>query len=155
MRYSLVILTKSGDIKFELKTMSMYEWDMLLGFDNTLDTLRDMNKFELVLNHMICSFQHDLYDSFFKYLYGEILDKDRKFAEIYKTDLFLLIYKLHYDIFENSQTERLPKLVYIEGFFDSKLNLNKYDYINEDWNYSYVANLMNMNTLGNLNEQSK
>ncbi|WKC58457.1 DUF1473 family protein [Borrelia sp. P9F1] len=144
MRYSLVILTRGGNTKFEIKTMSMYEWDTILGFDNTMDTLRDMNKFELILNHMIPEFKHELYDSFLKFFYAEILDKDRRLSEVYKTDLFLLIYKLHYDMFDNSQTERLPKLIYLEGFFDSQLNLNKYTYIDENWNYEYVSGLLSM-----------
>ncbi|QMU99794.1 DUF1473 family protein (plasmid) [Borrelia sp. A-FGy1] len=143
MRYSLVILTKNDTLKFEIETMSMYEWDTLLGFNNTIDTIYDINKFELILKHMIPSFKHEFYDSFLKFFYCEIIDKDKRFAEIYKTDLFFIVYNLQYDTFKNLQTERLPKLIYIEGFIDLKLNLNKYDYINEnEWNYEYVTNLL-------------
>ncbi|WNY67320.1 DUF1473 family protein [Borreliella lusitaniae] len=143
MRYKLKILTRAKTHTYVLKDIPMYEWDNLLGFDverdeligklNNLQTLKEITSLMISRNFL---------DEFY-----EILNKERKYAELYKYALPTILFSVQYSLFETVEGFKKPGLVYIESFQDRNGDYIKYDYIDNRWSYDFLITSSNSSNL--------
>nr|WP_301409538.1 DUF1473 family protein [Borreliella tanukii]WKC82157.1 DUF1473 family protein [Borreliella tanukii] len=134
MRYKLKILTRAKTHTYVLKDIPMYEWDNVLGFDierdelisklNSLQTLKEITKLMISRGFL---------DEFY-----EILNKERRYSELYKYALPTILFSVQYSLFETIEGFKQPGLVYIESFQDRNGDYIKYDYIDKRWSYDFL-----------------
>ncbi|WP_151060722.1 DUF1473 family protein [Borreliella turdi] len=134
MRYKLKILTKVKTHTYILKDIPMYEWDNVLGFDverdelisklNNLQTLKEITKLMISRGFL---------DEFY-----EILNKERRYSELYKYALPTILFSVQYSLFQTIEGFKQPGLVYIESFQDRNGDYIKYDYIDQRWSYDFI-----------------
>ncbi|WKD01252.1 DUF1473 family protein (plasmid) [Borreliella americana] len=134
MRYKLKILTRTKTHTYVLKDIPMYEWDSVLGFDVDRDELigklNDLRTLKEITKLMI---SRGFLDEFY-----EILNKERKYSELYKYALPTILFSVQYSLFETIEGFKKPGLVYIESFQDKNGDYIKYDYIDERWSYDFL-----------------
>ncbi|WKC84931.1 DUF1473 family protein [Borreliella lusitaniae] len=143
MRYKLKILTRAKTHTYVLKDIPMYEWDNLLGFDverdeligklNNLQTLKEITSLMISRNFL---------DEFY-----EILNKERRYSELYKYALPTILFSVQYSLFETIEGFKKPGLVYIESFQDRNGDYIKYDYIDNRWSYDFLITSSNSSSL--------
>ncbi|WNY69156.1 DUF1473 family protein [Borreliella lusitaniae] len=143
MRYKLKILTRAKTHTYVLKDIPMYEWDNLLGFDverdeligklNNLQTLKEITSLMISRNFL---------DEFY-----EILNKERRYSELYKYALPTILFSVQYSLFETIEGFKKPGLVYIESFQDRNGDYIKYDYIDNRWSYDFLITSSNSSIL--------
>ncbi|WP_210379952.1 DUF1473 family protein, partial [Borreliella garinii] len=68
----------------------------------------------------------------------EILNKERRYSELYKYALPTILFSVQYSLFETIEGFKQPGLVYIESFQDRNGDYIKYDYIDERWSYDFL-----------------
>lgn len=134
--YKLVILTRNEKRYYNIRQMSCYEWDQLMGFQTgrTFEKLdNDLNLLDKVCNAMI---KHNFLREFYA-----ILDENRRYLAEYKNDLISILYGVHCSAISIYNQFREPSLVYIEGDNDNGGgDYIKYSFINEDeWNYHAIV----------------
>ncbi|MCD2332412.1 DUF1473 family protein [Borreliella americana] len=134
MRYKLKVLTRTKTYTYVLKDIPMYEWDSVLGFDvdrdELISKLNDLRTLKEITKLMI---SRSFLDEFY-----EILNKERKYSELYKYALPTILFSVQYSLFETIEGFKKPGLVYIESFQDKNGDYIKYDYIDERWSYDFL-----------------
>lgn len=114
----------------------MYDWDSVLGFDverdELISKLNDLRTLKEITKLMI---SRGFLDEFY-----EILNKERRYSELYKYALPTILFSVQYSLFETIEGFKKPGLVYIESFQDKNGDYIKYDYINERWSYDLITN---------------
>ncbi len=68
----------------------------------------------------------------------EILNKKRRYSELYKYALPTILFSVQYSLFQTIEGFKKPGLVYIESFQDRNGDYIKYDYIDERWSYDFL-----------------
>ncbi len=136
MRYKLKILARAKTHTYVLKDIPMYDWDSVLGFDverdELISKLNDLRTLKEITKLMI---SRGFLDEFY-----EILNKERRYSELYKYALPTILFSVQYSLFETIEGFKKPGLVYIESFQDKNGDYIKYDYINERWSYDLITN---------------
>ncbi len=134
MRYKLKILTRAKTHEYVLKYIPMYEWDNVLGFDvewdELINKLNDLKTLKEITKLMI---SRGFLDEFY-----EILNKKRRYSELYKYALPTILFSVQYSLFQTIEGFKKPGLVYIESFQDRNGDYIKYDYIDERWSYDFL-----------------
>ncbi|SCW38762.1 DUF1473 family protein [Borreliella japonica] len=134
MRYKLKILTRAKTHTYVLKDIPMYEWDSVLGFDverdELISKLNDLQTLKEITKLMI---SRGFLDEFY-----EILNKERRYSELYKYALPTILFSIQYSLFETIEGFKQPGLVYIESFQDKNGDYVKYDYIDQRWSYDFL-----------------
>ncbi|AWG43283.1 hypothetical protein CR532_04615 (plasmid) [Candidatus Borreliella tachyglossi] len=131
MRYKLKILTKYKAYEYTLRDIPMYDWDSILGFDVSQETLRrELNSLSVLKRISALMVSPNFFDEFY-----EILSSDRKHSFLYKYSLPTILFAVQYSLLDKIEGLREPSLVYIESFQDASGNFIKYSHINENWNY--------------------
>lgn len=134
MRYKLKILTRAKTHTYVLKDIPMYEWDSVLGFDverdELISKLNDLRTLKEITKLMI---SRGFLDEFY-----EILNKERRYSELYKYALPTILFSVQYSLFETIEGFKKPGLVYVESFQDRNGDYIKYDYIDERWSYDFL-----------------
>ncbi|AJA90732.1 hypothetical protein OY14_04595 (plasmid) [Borreliella chilensis] len=134
MRYKLKILTRDKTHTYILKDIPMYEWDNVLGFDverdELISKLNDLQTLKEITKLMI---SRGFLDEFY-----EILNKERRYSELYKYAFPTILFSVQYSLFETVEGFKQPGLVYIESFQDQNGDYIKYDYIDGRWRYDFL-----------------
>lgn len=138
--YKLAILTKEKKYEYNVKQISCYEWDCLLGLDADdffIKIDKNIGLFKELTKLMI---DFDFFIQFYA-----ILDKNRPYIGLYKGRLMTILYGIHYGLYHIFKTTEKPALVYIEGDNNnSGGDYIKYDYIKgEEWEYSNIIKNIN------------
>ncbi|ABH02168.1 MULTISPECIES: DUF1473 family protein [Borreliella] len=148
MRYKLKILTRAKTHTYILKDIPMYEWDNVLGFDverdELISKLNDLQTLKEITKLMI---SRGFLDEFY-----EILNKERRYSELYKYALPTILFSVQYSLFQTIAGFKQPGLVYIESYQDKNGDYIKYDYIDKRWSYDFL--ITNSNSLGANQEDS-
>ncbi|WP_373588921.1 DUF1473 family protein [Borreliella afzelii] len=148
MRYKLKILTRAKTHTYILKDIPMYEWDNVLGFDverdELISKLNDLQTLKEITKLMI---SRGFLDEFY-----EILNKERRYSELYKYALPTILFSVQYSLFQTISGFKQPGLVYIESYQDKNGDYIKYDYIDKRWSYDFL--ITNSNSLGANQEDS-
>ncbi len=96
MRYKLKILTRAKTHEYVLKDIPMYEWDNVLGFDverdELINKLNDLKTLKEITKLMI---SRGFLDEFY-----EILNKERRYSELYKYALPTILFSVQYSLFQ-------------------------------------------------------
>ncbi|MBB6031893.1 hypothetical protein HNR35_000896 [Borreliella spielmanii] len=142
MRYKLKILTRAKTYTYILKDIPMYDWDNVLGFDverdELISKLNDLQTLKEITKLMI---SRGFLDEFY-----EILNKERRYSELYKYALPTILFSVQYSLFQTIAGFKQPGLVYIESFQDKNGDYIKYDYIDQRWSYDFL--ITNSKSLG-------
>ncbi|WKC77570.1 DUF1473 family protein (plasmid) [Borreliella turdi] len=134
MRYKLKILTKVKTHTYILKDIPMYEWDNVLGFDVERDELiSKLNNLQILKEITKLMISRGFLDEFY-----EILNKERRYSELYKYALPTILFSVQYSLFQTIEGFKQPSLVYIESFQDRNGDYIKYDYIDQRWSYDFI-----------------
>ncbi|AWG43354.1 hypothetical protein CR532_05255 (plasmid) [Candidatus Borreliella tachyglossi] len=132
MKYKMKILTKTKVYEYKVKAIPVYEWDRVLSVNQTkaLDRLYELDYLKQITNLMINS---GFLDEFYF-----ILNNNRQYVGCYKEYLIAILYSIQFDIFNKDADFKKPHLVYLEEFENNVGDFEKFDYINEAWNYEAV-----------------
>ncbi|AYE37098.1 hypothetical protein DB313_06235 (plasmid) [Borrelia turcica IST7] len=137
MRYKMKILTKSKIYEYTLKVIPVYEWDSILGIDQMkgLERLNELSYLKEITNLMI-------HPNFINEFYL-ILTENRRFAKEYKEYLIAMLYEVEFDMYHLDPDFKEPAFLFLEQYENNVGDFVKYPYINENWNYEYVAGKTN------------
>ncbi|WP_267903582.1 DUF1473 family protein [Borreliella bavariensis] len=106
MRYKLKILTRAKTHEYVLKDIPMYEWDNVLGFDverdELINKLNDLKTLKEITKLMI---SRGFLDGFY-----EILNKERRYSELYKYALPIILFSVQYSLFQTTEGFKKPGL---------------------------------------------
>ncbi|WP_215535666.1 DUF1473 family protein [Borreliella bavariensis] len=134
MRYKLKILIRAKTHEYVLKDIPMYEWDNVLGFDveryERINKLNDLKILKEITKLMI---SRGFLDEFY-----EILNKERRYSELYKYALPTILFSVQYSLFQTIEGFKKLGLVYIESFQDRNGDYIKYAYLDERWSYDFL-----------------
>ncbi|AFI31865.1 DUF1473 family protein [Borrelia crocidurae] len=134
MKYKLKILTNNKTYEYKLETMSVYNWDSIVGF-NQYDVNDKLNNVEILRNITTQMISKNFIDEFYM-----ILNQNRRYSSEYKEYLGPILYALQFDFFELDPDFKKPNLIYIEGFIDNQGDYIKYPYIDDDkWNFESIT----------------
>ncbi|AHH11112.1 DUF1473 family protein (plasmid) [Borrelia coriaceae] len=131
MRYKLKILTALKTYEYMLRDIPMYDWDSILGFDSSQETLRrELNSLPVLKRISSLMISQSFFDEFY-----EILSANREHSFLYKYQLPTILFAVQYSLVEKLAGLKEPSLVYIESFQDSSGTFVKYPHIDDRWNY--------------------
>ncbi|WP_346313255.1 DUF1473 family protein [Borrelia miyamotoi] len=135
MRYKLKILTNSKTYEYVLRDIPMYDWDSILGFDASQETLRQQLNSILILKKITSLM---ISSTFFDEFY-DIINMHRKNSFLYKYLLPTILFAVQYSLVEKVSVLKEPGLVYIESFQDDSGTFVKYLHIDDRWNYEALV----------------
>ncbi|WP_024655256.1 DUF1473 family protein [Borrelia hispanica] len=131
MRYKLKILTKHKTYEYVVRDIPMYDWDSILGFDSSQETLRrELNNLSTLKKVSSLMISASFFDEFY-----DIINDNKEHSFLYKYPLPTILFAIEYSLVEKISGLQKPSLVYIESFQDSDGTFVKYSYIDERWNY--------------------
>ncbi|AHH08979.1 DUF1473 family protein (plasmid) [Borrelia anserina] len=132
MRYKLKILAKLKTYEYILRDIPMYEWDSILGFDASQETLRrELNNISVIKKISSLMISSTFFDEFY-----EIISTNREHSFLYKYLLPTIFFAVQYSLVEKIAGLKEPSLVYIESFQDAGGTFIKYPHIDDRWNYN-------------------
>ncbi|AOW96377.1 DUF1473 family protein [Borrelia miyamotoi] len=135
MRYKLKILTNSKTYEYVLRDIPMYDWDSILGFDASQETLRQQLNSILILKKITSLM---ISSTFFDEFY-DIINMHRENSFLYKYLLPTILFAVQYSLVEKVSVLKEPGLVYIESFQDDSGTFVKYLHIDDRWNYEALV----------------
>ncbi|WP_434757079.1 DUF1473 family protein (plasmid) [Borrelia puertoricensis] len=132
MRYKLKILTNLKTYEYVLRDIPMYDWDSILGFDASQETLRrELNSLPILKRIGTLMISQSFFDEFY-----EIISINREHSFLYKYQLPTIFFAVQYSLVEKIEGFRDPSLVYVESFQDLGGTFVKYPHIDDRWNYN-------------------
>ncbi|WKC58703.1 DUF1473 family protein [Borrelia sp. P9F1] len=137
MRYRLKILSKDKIYEYTLRDIPMYEWDSILGFDVSQETLRrELNNISVLKRISSLMISPVFFDEFY-----EIINNNRRHSFLYKHALPTILFAVQYSLVEKIEGLKEPSLVYVESQQDSGGDFIKYSHIDNRWNYESLVSL--------------
>ncbi|UPA12648.1 DUF1473 family protein [Borrelia venezuelensis] len=137
MRYKLKILTNYKIYEYVLRDIPMYDWDSILGFDASQETLRrELNSLPILKRISTLMISQSFFDEFY-----EIISTNREHAFLYKYQLPTIFFAVQYALVEKIEGFKEPSLVYVESFQDSGGTFVKYPHIDDRWNYNDLVSV--------------
>ncbi|AHH04013.1 Hypothetical protein BHY_1062 (plasmid) [Borrelia nietonii YOR] len=131
VRYKLKILTKFQTYGYILRDISMYDWDSILGFDASQETLRrELNSLPVLKRISSLMISQSFFDEFY-----EIISTNREHSFLYKYQLPTIFFAVQYSLVEKIAGFKEPSLVYVESAQDANGTFIKYPHIDDRWNY--------------------
>ncbi|PRR19576.1 hypothetical protein CV644_06635, partial [Borreliella burgdorferi] len=91
MRYKMKILTKNKTYEYPLRVLPVYEWDRVLGF-NQSDAILKLNEVKYLREITSLMISPKFLDEFYV-----ILDQNREFISYYKDYLVAIIYTAQFN----------------------------------------------------------
>ncbi|WP_418905969.1 DUF1473 family protein [Borreliella carolinensis] len=145
MRYKMKILTKNKTYEYTLRVLPVYEWDRVLGF-NQSDAVLRLNEVKYLREITSLMISPKFLDEFYV-----ILDQNREFLSYYKDYLIAIIYTVQFNTFYLDDDLKTPALVFLSEYENNVGDFITFDYINENFKYEKVATLLSSIT-SNSNE---
>ncbi|WP_367611889.1 DUF1473 family protein [Borreliella kurtenbachii] len=136
MRYKMKILTKNKTYEYPLRVLPVYEWDKVLGF-NQSDAVFKLNEVKYLREITSLMISPKFLDEFYV-----ILDQNREFISYYKDYLVAIIYTAQFNTFHIDNDLKKPTLVYLSEYENNVGDFVTFDYINENFDYEKVAALL-------------
>ncbi|WP_420025414.1 DUF1473 family protein [Borreliella valaisiana] len=140
MRYKMKILTKNKTYEYPLRVLPVYEWDRVLGF-NQSDTTYKLNEVKYLREITSLMISPKFLDEFYV-----ILDANREFISYYKDYLVAIIYTAQFNIFHADNDLKKPALVYLSEYENNVGDFVTFDYINDNFDYAKVTSSLTSNS---------
>ncbi|WP_418905040.1 DUF1473 family protein [Borreliella lusitaniae] len=139
MRYKMKILTKNKTYEYQLRVLPVYEWDRVLGFNQSdaVSKLNDVKYLREITNLMISP---KFLDEFYV-----ILDTNREFISYYKDYLVAIIYTTQFNTFHLDNDLKKPALVYLSEYENNVGDFVTFEHINDNFDYAKVIELLTSN----------
>lgn len=135
MRYKLKILTKKKTYEYVLRDIPMYDWDSILGFDASQETLREqLNSIPILKKLSSLMISPVFFDEFY-----DIISMHRANSFLYKYSLPTIFFAVQYSLVDKVSGLKEPSLVYIDSFQDDSGTFVKYHHIDDRWNYDGIV----------------
>ncbi len=140
MRYKMRILTKNKTYEYPLRVLPVYEWDRVLGF-NQSDAIYKLNEVKYLREITSLMISPKFLDEFYV-----ILDANREFISYYKDYLVAIIYTAQFNTFHIDNDLKTPALVYLSEYENNVGDFVTFDYIDDNFDYEKVTSLLTSNS---------
>ncbi|ACN52975.1 DUF1473 family protein [Borreliella valaisiana] len=140
MRYKMKILTKNKTYEYPLRVLPVYEWDRVLGF-NQSDAIYKLNEVKYLREITSLMISPKFLDEFYV-----ILDANRKFISYYKDYLIAIIYTAQFNTFHADNDLKNPALVYLSEYENNIGDFVTFDYINDNFDYAKATSSLTSNS---------
>ncbi|WP_422850026.1 DUF1473 family protein [Borreliella afzelii] len=140
MRYKMKILTKNKTYEYPLRVLPVYEWDRVLGF-NQSDAIYKLNEVKYLREITSLMISPKFLDEFYV-----ILDANREFISYYKDYLVAIIYTAQFNTFHVDNDLKKPALVFLSEYENNVGDFVTFDYINDNFDYAKVTASLTSNS---------
>ncbi|XPC97906.1 DUF1473 family protein (plasmid) [Borreliella japonica] len=140
MRYKMRILTKNKTYEYPLRVLPVYEWDRVLGF-NQSDAIYKLNEVKYLREITSLMISPKFLDEFYV-----ILDANREFISYYKDYLVAIIYTAQFNTFHIDNDLKKPALVYLSEYENNVGDFVTFDYIDDNFDYAKVTSSLASNS---------
>ncbi|WP_210380920.1 DUF1473 family protein [Borreliella valaisiana] len=140
MRYKMKILTKNKTYEYPLRVLPVYEWDRVLGF-NQSDAIYKLNEVKYLREITSLMISPKFLDEFYV-----ILDANREFISYYKDYLIAIIYTAQFNTFHADNDLKNPALVYLSEYENNIGDFVTFDYINDNFDYAKATSSLTSNS---------
>ncbi|WP_420025242.1 DUF1473 family protein (plasmid) [Borreliella yangtzensis] len=140
MRYKMKILTKNKTYEYPLRVLPVYEWDRVLGF-NQSDAIYKLNEVKYLREITSLMISPKFLDEFYV-----ILDANREFISYYKDYLVAIIYTAQFNTFNADNDLKNPALVFLSEYENNVGDFVTFDYINDNFDYTKVTSTLTSNS---------
>ncbi|XPC98196.1 DUF1473 family protein (plasmid) [Borreliella japonica] len=140
MRYKMKILTKNKTYEYPLRVLPVYEWDRVLGF-NQSDAIYKLNEVKYLREITSLMISPKFLDEFYV-----ILDANREFISYYKDYLVAIIYTAQFNTFHADNDLKKPALVFLSEYENNVGDFVTFNYIDDNFDYEKVAASLTSNS---------